>query len=287
MKVVVLGGTGQIGEALTKGLRTAYSSADVISCSRSGGSTPHDLKFNVNSSDWSSLGKVDVLINAVGIIEEKGENTFQKAHVGVVKSIIQHSKSLGDPMIIHVSVNGANEYSPSKYASTKGVADDLLMKHNQWNIIRPSFVCTHNTTIVQKVKMLYRLSKWQLGFLPIPAQFLKPKFQPVMVDDIVDLVINFIDKNLNHQLVYATGPEVYTLEDWLNVISKGKIRIVPIPHWFIDKPFRVLIKLFPQIMNEDQYLLMGNDNAHDNQELKTLLGRNPKSTTEFWKSEFI
>lgn len=285
MKVVVLGGTGQIGEALTKGLRTAYSSADVISCSRSGGSTPHDLKFNVNSSDWSSLGKVDVLINAVGIIEEKGENTFQKAHVGVVKSIIQHSKSLGDPMIIHVSVNGANEHSPSKYASTKGVADDLLMKHNQWNIIRPSFVCTHNTTMVQKVKMLYNLSKWQLGFLLIPGQLLKPKFQPVMVQDVIDVTIKCIDNKLNKQLIYATGPEIYTIMDWLDISSNGKIRVVPLPGWIMKVPMMIIMKLFPSIMNEDQYLLLGNDNTHNNQKFKDLLGRNPLSTKEFWELE--
>jgi len=285
MRIVILGGTGQIGSAVTNGLIQAYPSAKILSCSRSGGVAPHQHKFNVYSKDWSELGEVDVVINAVGIIEETEENTFQKAHIGVVEKIIEQSENLGNSMVIQVSVNGANKNSPSKYASTKGVADDLLMKQTNWNIIRPSFVCTHNTTIIQKVKMLYNLSRWQLGFLAIPGQFLKPKFQPVMVNDLVDLIKIIIDNKLNQQLIYATGPEVYNLKDWLNVISKHKIKIIPLPHWLIDKPFRLLIKLFPQIMNEDQYLLMGVDNVHQNEAFKYILGREPKSTKEFWDNE--
>ncbi|MFT6747949.1 MAG: hypothetical protein ACJAZ2_002307 [Glaciecola sp.] len=45
------------------------------------------------------------------------------------------------------------------------------------------------------------------------------------------------------------------------------------------------MKLFPSIMNEDQYLLLGNDNTHNNQKFKDLLGRNPLSTKEFWELE--
>ena len=285
MRIAILGGTGQIGSAITDGLIQAYPTAQILSCSRNGGAKLHHQKFNVYSSDWSSLGQLDVVINAVGIIEETDENTFQKAHVGVVKSLIREAEKLGNPMIVHVSVNGANVNSVSKYASTKGEADQLLMEQTNWNIIRPSFVCTPNTTIVQKVRMLFNLSNWQLGFLPVPGLFLKPKFQPVMVNDMVELIKKIIDKKLNQQLIYATGPEIYTLKDWLNIISKHKITIIPLPHWLIDKPFRMLIKLFPQIMNKDQYLLMGVDNVHDNKEFKHILGREPKSTKQFWNKE--
>jgi uncharacterized protein YbjT (DUF2867 family) len=285
MKIVILGGTGQIGSEITSFVLQEFKDAQVLSCSRKGGDLAHQVAFNVNQEDWSALGKIDVLINAVGIIEEKGENTFHKAHVGVVEKIISQREKMGDPTVIHISVLGANKNSPSKYASTKGVADDLLMQQKKWNIIRPSFVCTPGTAIIQKIEMLHRMSKFQFGFLPIPAHFLSARFQPVMVADICESIKVIINEGLNKELIYATGPEVYGLRDWIEIKGKGKIKIIPIPKWIIDPPFRLIIKLFPQIMNTDQYLLLGENNTHNFEKLKSVIKREPKSTQNFWKTE--
>lgn len=285
MKIVILGGTGQIGSVITEHLLREFKSDEILSCSRKGGELPHQIAFNVNQKDWSGFGKVDVLINAVGIIEEKGENTFQKAHVGVIERIISEQENLGSPKVIHISVLGANKESPSKYASTKGIADEMLMQEESWNIIRPSFVCTPGTTIIQKINMLHRMSKYQLGFLPMPAHFLSARFQPVMGEDISEAVVQIIKQDLNQQLIYATGQEIYGLADWIRLKGKGKIKIIPISKWLIDPPFRFMIKLFPQIMNTDQYLLLGEDNTHDNKILKSVIKREVKSTKNFWIEE--
>jgi DNA replication protein DnaC len=47
-------------------------------------------------------GKTYNTVNyAVGIIEEKGENTFQKIHVGIVNKLIQEREKLGKKETIH------------------------------------------------------------------------------------------------------------------------------------------------------------------------------------------
>ena len=106
-----------------------------------------------------------------------------------------------------------------------------------------------------------------------------------MGEDIAESVIQMIKQDLKGEHIYGTGPEIYTLEDWINIVGKGKIKIIRIPKWLIDKPFRVVTILFPFIMNKDQYILLGKDNIHDNSVLKRILGREPKSTRSFWVKE--
>ena len=286
MRIAILGGTGQIGVVISREMQLKFPEAEILACSRSGKGV-NGFQFNVYQKDWTVLGKLDVLVNAVGIIEETRENTFQKIHVGIVNKMVDERESLGNPKIIHVSVLGSNKDSPSKYAATKGIADNILKTQENWVIIRPSFVCTPGTTIVQKVKMLHKISKISFGLLPIPTHFLTAKFQPVMGEDVAHICIESIRQNLAKKVIYATGPELYTLEDWLRTIGKGKIRSVKIPKWLIDRPFRLLIKAIPQIMNTDQYLLLGEDNTHDNVEMINVLGRLPLDTKQFWEDELV
>lgn len=286
MRIAILGGTGQIGAVINEEVSKAFPDADILSCSRSG-KGPNGFQFNVFQEDWSSLGQLDAIINSVGIIEEKGENTFERIHIGVVKKMIAERSKLGNPKIIHVSVLGADKNSPSGYASTKGVADELLRKEENVNTIHPSFVCTPGTMIISKIKMLKTMAKWQLGFLPCPAHFLSAKFQPVMGEDVAHAAIECIKKDLKGEEIYATGPEIYSLEDWINIAGKGKIKILRIPKALIDKPFRVIIALFPFIMNKDQYLLLGEDNIHENSSIERVLGRKTFSTKGFWERELV
>ena len=286
MRIAILGGTGQIGVVISREMQLKFPEAEILACSRSGKGV-NSFQFNVYQKDWTVLGKLDVLVNAVGIIEETRENTFQKIHVGIVNKMVDERESLGNPKIIHVSVLGSNKDSPSKYAATKGIADNILKTQENWVIIRPSFVCTPGTTIVQKVKMLHKISKISFGLLPIPTHFLTAKFQPVMGEDVAHICIESIRQNLAKKVIYATGPELYTLEDWLRTIGNGKIRLVKIPKWLIDRPLRLLIKAIPQIMNTDQYLLLGEDNTHDNVEMINVLGRLPLDTKQFWEDELV
>ena len=286
MRIAILGGTGQIGVVISREMQLKFPEAEILACSRSGKGV-NGFQFNVYQKDWTVLGKLDVLVNAVGIIEETRENTFQKIHVGIVNKMVDERESLGNPKIIHVSVLGSNKDSPSKYAATKGIADNILKTQENWVIIRPSFVCTPGTTIVQKVKMLHKISKISFGLLPIPTHFLTAKFQPVMGEDVAHICIESIRQNLAKKVIYATGPELYTLEDWLRTIGNGKIRLVKIPKWLIDRPLRLLIKAIPQIMNTDQYLLLGEDNTHDNVEMINVLGRLPLDTKQLWEDELV
>ena len=94
--------------------------------------------------------------------------------------------------------------------------------------------------MIGKLKMLHKMAKWQLNFLPCPAHFLTAKFQPIMGEDIAELAIQMIKQDLKGEHAYGTGPEIYSLEDWIDIVGKGRIKLIRIPKWLIDKPFRLI-----------------------------------------------
>lgn len=282
MRVVILGGTGQIGTMVTEHLINAYPNDEVLACSRSA-QGKNKITFNVFQSDWSALGKVDVLVNIVGIIEEKGENTFERAHVQLVKEMIAKREQLGNPRIIHVSVCGADIHSKAEYARTKGVADELLLKEKNVVIVRPSFVLTPGTAIVQKVNMVVRLGKPTFGLLFLPKHFITPKFQPVMGEDVAETIVKLVLSS-DEGIVYATGPKVMTLADMIS-FTKSKYKIVPLPKWLVHPVFMLLTKFKNRFMNRDQYYLLAADNVADNSRMERILGRKAMDGDAFWRRE--
>ncbi len=282
MRIVIFGGTGQIGTMVTQQLIAAYPNDEVLACSRSA-QGKNKIAFNIYQNSWSVLGKVDVLINIVGIIEEKGENTFEKVHVQLVKDIIAKRNEIGNPRIIHISVCGADTKSKAEYARTKGVADELLIQEKNVAIVRPSFVLTPGTAIVQKVNMVIKLGKATFGFLFLPKHFLTAKFQPVMGEDVAKTIVKLVISN-DEGVVYTTGPHVMTLVDMI-AYTKSKYKIIALPKWLMHPVFLLLTKFKNPFMNRDQYYLLAQDNIADNSRMEKILGRKAKDTNDFWKRE--
>ncbi len=282
MKIVVFGATGQIGTVVMQHLLQAFPNDEVLGCSRSAKGV-HYLPFNVYSDDWSALTNVHVVVNIVGIIEERGENTFEKAHVQVVRDVLKQREAMGNPRIVHVSVLGADVKSKAEYARTKGVADALLLAAQNIAIVRPSFVLTRGTAIVQKVNMIVKMSKWMMGIVPMPAHFLNPKFQPVMGEDVADLIVKLATSS-ECGIFYATGPKVLTLAQMI-AYSKSKIKIISLPKWATHWLFMLLTLFKNPFMNRDQYYLLASDNVHDNARMEALLGRKAMDCEKFWEKE--
>jgi uncharacterized protein YbjT (DUF2867 family) len=285
-KVVVIGGTGQVGSVIVEYLRKNLSKEyQVYSCSRKGGKSEFDLSFDALNDNFSKLGKVDFLVNCLGIIEETKTLKFEEVHYGNIQRIIANRETLGDPKIIQISALGAEVGSPAKYTHTKGLADKLLSEQDNWIVFRPSFVCTPGTAIIGKVELMVKMARLTFNFLPIPEHFIQAKFQPILGTDLAEGVLKAITTEKKNQIINVTGPETYTLKDWVEIKSKGKVKFLPIPKWLIDLPFKLLISIIPGIMNKDQYYLIGLDNIADNKGFENFIGTSTSSTKEYWKAE--
>jgi nucleoside-diphosphate-sugar epimerase len=104
--IAILGANGQIGSTIYQYLRQHYPHAEIKACVRR--IPDHQISkdyraFHPFADNWQTLGETDVLINCIGIIEESKHATFEQAHMGLTKRMLQYRQAIGNPKIIHLS----------------------------------------------------------------------------------------------------------------------------------------------------------------------------------------
>jgi uncharacterized protein YbjT (DUF2867 family) len=287
-RICVLGASGQIGSVLMMQLSRDFPGAEVIGCVRkhiSSTSNASYLCFNPFKDDWRTLGKVDVLINSIGIITETADLTFEKAHQGLTRLMLVNREKLGSPKLIQISVLGADTESHSLFLRTKAKADETLLKQSRTVVIRPSIVCTPGTVMVQKLRMLGQISRWLGGYLPFRAQFAQTRIQPVLADDLAQLVSICCATNQHPALIAAVGPEPYSLGQLIRCVGKRPIRLVLFPQTWFNVLFPLGARLLPGLVNQGQLHLLEHDNVADVKVFQELLGHQPSGTKPFWLRE--
>ena len=284
MKIAVLGATGQIGSILYNGLRDLHR---VIGTSRS--ALENYLQFDPFHDDWSALGKIDVLINCIGQINASESSSFHHIHVDLTKCIITHREGIGNPAIIQISALGASSAHSVEFLRTKGIADDLLLQHPDTVVIRPSIVCTHRTMIVRKMIMLSNLGRLLFGCVPVPKGFLKTKIQPVMPSDLIDIVRQ-VSFDRGSCIVNAVGPDVLSFKEIIALMGESqqqKLKLIEVSRRLSDMVMMNFIcRVFPNIVNTQQYALLFEHNTADVTIAQQILGRSLMSTKQFFKKEF-
>lgn len=283
MKITVLGATGQIGSVIYNGLKYTH---DVVGTSRK--ASDNFLQFDPFRDDWRVLGKTDVLINCVGQIEASNVSSFHHIHVELTKCIIAHRQQVGNPAIIQMSALGASAEHNVEFLRTKGVADDLLLQYPDTVIIRPSIVCTHRTMIVKKMIMLSKLGRLLLGVVPVPEGFLKTRIQPVMPQDLTDIVgKTCFDRG--ERIVHAVGPEAISFREIIGImmeVRNQKLRMIEVSKRLSDAFMICFVsRVFPDIVNTQQYQLLFEDNIADARIAQQILARPLMSVRQFFTNE--
>lgn len=244
-KICLFGGTGFIGSSIVKLLakngheikiatRSPFDE-DVLEL-KSTVSDPGQIKLekiNIQSSDQIKkfLSETDICINLVGILYEKGQNTFQKIHTDFVErlvSIIKNEKSIKH--FIHFSSLGVKSSTESKYLESKFKAEEIIKKTlNNFTIIKPSIVFGGGqndfTNMFAKLASLFPI---------IPLAGASVKFAPVYVGDIALLINKIISDEIKNETIEAVGDEIFTLEELVKIISneiRSKNIIFSIPSW--------------------------------------------------------
>ena len=284
MRVIVLGASGQIGSIIYDGLKERHH---VTGTSRK--RRADLIQFDPFRDDWTVLGKADVLINCVGQIESTNTSSFHHIHVELTKRIIERRQEVGTPAIIQISALGASAKHQVEFLRTKGLADDLLLQHPDTAVVRPSIVCTHRTMIVKKMIMLFNLSRLFFGVVPVPQGFLQTRIQPVMPEDLVDLVEKMcFDRS--QRIIHAVGSEPISFREIIQIMTESKhrrLRIIQVPKPMADVIVKDLVsRIIPKVISSQQYELLFQDNVADAGMAEQILDRQLKSTREFFKNEF-
>ena len=139
-------------------------------------------------------------------------------------------------------------------------AEDLVIKNLQNAVvIRPSVILGNNDQFLSNLLPIFKMS----FFIPLFGDGSK-KFQPVLIDDVVEFVSKIIDESNNDkQLFELAGPDIFTYKEFYNLIADAmnkKRVLVPTP-MPIMKPVVGLgekLPFFP--INSEQLSLFETDN---------------------------
>jgi uncharacterized protein YbjT (DUF2867 family) len=169
------------------------------------------------------------VINLVGILFERGQQTFEKVHIQGADNVARACKEAKVKRLIHMSALGADTDSPSQYAWSKGAGERHVKKFFPIaTIIRPSVIFGPEDDFFNRFASMAIYSP----FLPAVGGG-ETKFQPIYVCDVADFMVRCLEDPSTKGKAYDLGgPEVYTLREimeyTLDTIGKNRL-LVPLP----------------------------------------------------------
>ena len=244
-KICLFGGAGFVGSSIVRllakrgfelkiGTRSPFNE-DLLEL-KSTVSDPGQIiieKVNIHSSDQirNFIKDYEICINLVGILFEKGNNSFKKVHTDFVNNLtsaIKEEKSIKH--FIHFSSLGVKNDTNSKYLESKYQAEQIIKKHlKNFTIIKPSIVFGGG-----KKDFTNSFAKLISLFPVIPLAGASVKFAPVYVGDIALGVEKIIDDEIKRETIEFVGNEIFSLVEIIKIISNEIRRnniIIPAPSW--------------------------------------------------------
>ena len=220
----------------------------------------------------------DIIINLVGVLHESGGESYFDSHVTGIKNIAELSSKYEVDELLHVSSIGADINSDSKYQSTKGQGEKVLLENfPKAKIVRPSIVFGPDDGFFSVQSKIVKLS-------PIVPMFGggNNKFQPVYVKDLIDGIIRLLNSKDDQGKIYEFGgPDIMTMKEVYELILKTleiKRLLIPAPT-AAAKLIATFAQLLPDpIITRDLVKILKFDNVV-NEKSNTLasLNINPQS----------
>lgn len=269
--VTVFGGTGFVGRYVVSRLAAAGASVRVVTRHpqrayflKTHGSVGQIVGIRGEYGSAAQIERLvsgsDIVVNCLGILFEKGKNTFARLHTEYPAWIGQACAATKVRTLIHISALGINE-SASKYAKSKLSGEEALHKaFPSATILRPSVIFGPEDNFFNQFARLSRL----LPFLPLFGGG-KTKFQPVYVGDVAEAVFEAaVQEEARGRVYELAGPEILTFRqvyEQIFSITKTPKFLLPIP-WGLARAQAVIFSLFPKpLLTSDQLISLQTDNV--------------------------
>jgi uncharacterized protein YbjT (DUF2867 family) len=277
--VLLTGASGFIGSRLSAAL--ARKGCRVVAVSHRAGQVVGDFTKDIFPGDWTPrLQGVDVVINAVGIIRELGQQTFRRLHTEAPIALFQACAAAGVRRIVQISALGA-EGGNTAYFRSKREADEFLMTSSlDWCIARPALIYGLNGGSAQLFDMLA-----SLPIIPTPGSG-SQIIQPVHIDDVIAALVQLaIRRPSVRQIVPIVGGRALALRDFLLSLRRQmglrSTVVVPVPIALMRVGAMAGDAVGSPILGRDTLTMLGAGNTGDAQPLAELLGRPPRDVDDF------
>jgi NADH dehydrogenase len=244
MRVLVAGGSGFIGSHIVRKFLDNRREVWVLT------RNPQRAKDNpllkgalfVNLSEgWEKVRKQigeikpQLVINSVGILYQRGGNTYREAHVEFVKNLLRALSQLSLKRFIHISACGVGRNKISQYFLTKEEGEKLVTSSGiPYTIFRPSIVMGKGQLLLKQLKVFGKF----LPLLAVP----KGKFQPLHVEDLAQAVfLSAEKKEFENRICEVGGPQVYTAAE----LFRKTLELLGLKRPVIELPWQAFLPLLP------------------------------------------
>lgn len=237
--VTVFGGSGFLGRHVVRALcrqgwrvrvatRRPHLAGDVKLAGDVGQVQLVQANVRNRNSIKRALQGADAVVNLVGILAERGSQSFQGTQALGAANIAQLAAEAGISKFVQMSAIGASEKSTSRYAQTKAEAEASVREAIPTaTILRPSIVFGPEDGFFTRFAEMARLSP----ILPLIGA--SSKFQPVYVADVAKAVAAALSKPEAAGKTYELGgPRTYTMKQLLQYITREIDRprlLLPLP----------------------------------------------------------
>jgi NADH dehydrogenase len=214
----------------------------------------------------AALEGATAAVNLVGVLHQTPGRNFQTMHVEAARAIAEAAAERGIRDFVQVSAIGADPDSKSKYARTKGDAEQAVLRAVPTaTVIRPSIVFGPEDDFFNRFAALAGIAP----ALPLPGGG-KTRFQPVFVGDVAEAVARTLGVDAARGQTYELGgPAIHTFRELMQIVMRetGRRRpLVPLP-WSVagliglagDLQSAILPFIAPPLTS-DQVLLLQSDN---------------------------
>ena len=271
-RTAVLGGSGFIGRYVVKrlaargdviavGCRNAEQAKFLKPLGDVGQIVPLNIAIGNEELLPAFLAGNDTLVNCVGILQEKGSQTFDLVHHSGPARLARFAREAGIERFVHFSAIGADSRSSSAYARTKAAGEQAVRDaFPTVTILRPSVVFGPEDQFFNRFAAIAMLSP----VLPLIGGG-ETRFQPVYVGDVADAVMKCLEDSASAGRLYELGgPKIYTFRELLDLLLseiRRKRRFLDVPFGLAAAQARLMSILPNPPLTPDQVELLKRDNV--------------------------
>lgn len=289
MRVLLTGATGFIGRQILRCLlerghtaRVVVRRPAVFDGLEGVEAVSGDFTTDHVPSVWCTrLEGIDAVVNAVGIIRERGSCTFEAVQRAAPIALFDACVEAGVKRVVQISAMGARVDHPQPFLATKAVADEHLLSLSlDASVIRPSLVVGADGESARLFRGLAALP-----IVPIPGDGAFP-FTPVHVDDVANAVCVALEADEMPKGAHDVGgAQRVTLKEmllsiraWLGERPTGPTISIPLALMKLPALFGDLTGVGP--IDSAQLSMLADGSACDPEPFEAAFGFRPRGLDE-------